>query len=92
METLEALGIARLFSPRLVAALVAACLYFAPQFSASVIEQAAKERAAQITSLLNHAFRSVMADSRLGRASRHKSGRDLTGAPTGARGGAAGAR
>jgi hypothetical protein len=64
MWTLEALGVARLFSRRLVAFLVVACFCFVPQFGASVIEQAAKERAQQITSLLDHALKSVVADSR----------------------------
>ncbi|HET7053475.1 MAG TPA: hypothetical protein VFI09_06125 [Solirubrobacterales bacterium] len=87
MEVLEALGIARLFWPRLVAVLVAACLYFAPHFSAAVIEQAVKEREAQITSLLNHAFRSAIVGSRQHHSKSKVSGRHRTGAPTGARAG-----
>jgi len=64
MEILEALGVARHFWPRLVAVLVAACFCFALQCSAAVIEQAAKERTQQITSLLSHALKSAVADSR----------------------------
>jgi hypothetical protein len=88
----EALGVARLFSPRLVTVLVAACLYFAPHFSEAVIEQEVKERGAQITSLLNHTLRSAFVGSRQHHGKGEMSGRRRTGAPTGARGGAAGSR
>jgi len=87
MGMLEALGIARLFRPKLVAALVVACLCFAPHFSEAVIEQAVKERGAQITSLLNHAFRSAFTGSRQHHGKVKVSGRHRTGAPTGARAG-----
>lgn len=92
MGILEALGIARLFRPKLVAALVVACLYFAPHFSEGVFEQAVKERAAQITSLLNQAFRSAFTGSRQHHGKVKVSGRHGTGASTGARGGMAGSR
>jgi hypothetical protein len=89
---LEALGVARLFSPKLVAVLVVACLYFAPHFSEAVIEREVKEREAQVTSLLNHALRSAFAGSRQHHGMGKMSGRHRTGAPTGARDGSAGSR
>jgi hypothetical protein len=63
METLEALAVARRLWPRLVPVLVAASLYFAPQFSAAVLVQAGEERARQIASILDRAIRSAIADS-----------------------------
>jgi hypothetical protein len=87
MGILEALRVARLFSPRLVAVFVVACLYFAPHFSAAVIAQAINERAAQITAQLNTAFRSAIAGARQHHSKGKVSERQRTGAPTGARAG-----
>jgi hypothetical protein len=63
MVSLDVLSVLRHFFPRLVAVLVVASFYFAPQFSAAVVEHAARERAQQVTSLLNQALESVVADS-----------------------------
>jgi hypothetical protein len=60
MDTLELLGIGRQIWPRLVAILVVGAFVFVPHFSADVIERAAEVRARQITSLLDHALRSVV--------------------------------
>jgi len=54
---------ALVFWPGLVGVVVAASLYFFPQFSGAVLVQAGEERARQITSILDRAFRSAIADS-----------------------------
>ena len=60
MDALELLGIGRRIWPRLVAVLVIGAFVFAPHFSAGLTERIAEARTRQITSLLDHALRSVV--------------------------------
>jgi hypothetical protein len=82
VDALDALGLARQFWPRFVAALVLVALVFFPKPSYGLIEAAAKHRAQEFTAL----FVEAVFPTAKPRGDGHTGGRrsDRTGAPTGA--------